>query len=410
MKIRDLKSNIPSNLFVLKHKDLDVAMVSIDLTSGKIEHVLDIYLSEELPVGCSSDNPNSIVSWWKSRAIPDSRRGIQQVLHYLHEESSLSLMLSGYGLSLTDHYWMQPLGKELYWKDLNFYENTFSDELGSLLTDSEKIDINTNISRFSPSSSVTGEMKKKWIIKDDIRYLMKLNANDYGQQAVNEVIASHLHKQLGWSNYVTYEIEMTKIEDKKIPCSLNPLFTSAKLEFVSAYQLIGNYKIPNDTSSYEAIIQQASKYGMEETIVREQLEYTILTDFILTNTDRHFNNFGFLFDSEKKKFVAMAPIFDTGNALFYNCDIIPQNANLLDVRVASFCQKEVDMLQYISDKTRLDLDKLTGFAKEVEEMLKTYTDMQEKRAEKIAQTVAQKIEYLRLFQQDKKIWKKEKYW
>lgn len=83
---------------------------------------------------------------------------------------------------------------------------------------------------------------------------------------------------------------------------------------------------------------------------------------------------------------------------------------VLDVRVASFCQKEVDMLQYISDKTRLDLDKLTGFAKEVEEMLKTYTDMQEKRAEKIAQTVAQKIEYLRLFQQGKKIWKKEKYW
>lgn len=42
---------IPSNLYVLKHKDLDVAMVQIDMTSGKIEYVLAVYLPEELPVG-----------------------------------------------------------------------------------------------------------------------------------------------------------------------------------------------------------------------------------------------------------------------------------------------------------------------------------------------------------------------
>lgn len=34
-------------------------------------------------------------------------------------------------MSLTDHYWLQPVGQELYWKDLNFYENDFSDELVS---------------------------------------------------------------------------------------------------------------------------------------------------------------------------------------------------------------------------------------------------------------------------------------
>lgn len=52
-------------------------------------------------------------------------------MHYLDEKSNLTLMLSSYGLSLTDHYWMQQIGEELYWKDLNFFENDFSDELGS---------------------------------------------------------------------------------------------------------------------------------------------------------------------------------------------------------------------------------------------------------------------------------------
>lgn len=39
-----ISKNIPGNLYVLKHKDLDVAMVEIDGFTGKIEYVLDIYI------------------------------------------------------------------------------------------------------------------------------------------------------------------------------------------------------------------------------------------------------------------------------------------------------------------------------------------------------------------------------
>lgn len=403
------ENNLQSDLYVLKHKDLDVAMVLVDDMSGKIDYVLEVYLPDELPVGCSRDG-SELIKWWESRAIPDSRKGIQQVLNYLREKTNLSLMLSAYGLSLTDHYWMQPIGEELYWKDLNFYENDFSDELGCLLTDSEKVDIDSNISKFSPSSSVTGEMKKKWVIRDGIRYLMKVNANDYGQQSVNEIIACRLHERLGWRNYVPYEIETAVVDGEKVPCSINPLFTSVSSEFVSAYQLIGNYKVQNDMSVYETVIRQAGLLGLDEMQVRRQLEYTILTDFILTNTDRHFNNFGFLYDPAEHKMTAMAPIFDTGNALFYNKEIIPKNKNLLDVKVASFSDTEVKLLRYVTDKDLIDLKKLDGFYQEAETLLKKYTKMPEKRAEDIAFTIQQKIEFLRLFQQGKKLWKPEKYW
>ena len=57
-----------------------------------------------------------------------------------------------------------------------------------------------HISRFSPASSVNGEMKKKWIIRDHTRYLLKINTNNYGQQAVNEKIATRLHERLEWRN------------------------------------------------------------------------------------------------------------------------------------------------------------------------------------------------------------------
>lgn len=398
-----------SELYVLKHKDLDVAVVLIDSFSGKIDYVLDVYLPDELPAGCRKDG-SSIQKWWESRAIPDSRRGIQQVLHSLNEGSNLSLMLSAYGLSLTDHYWMQPIGKELYWKDLNFFENDFSDELGNLLTDSGKVDIDGNISKFSPASSANGEMKKKWVVLDGRRYLMKVNENDYGQQAVNEVIAGKLHGRLGWENYVPYKLETVIMDGKPVPCSLNPLFTSTGLEFVSAYQLIGDYKVPNDSSVYETLIQQAVSYGLQEKQVREHLEYTILTDFILTNTDRHLNNFGFLYDPGKHSFQSMAPIFDTENALFYNKAVIPSKENLLDIKVTSFCDKEVNLLKYVSGTYKIDFGKLDGFSDEVRHLLEQNTDMPMERAKSIARTVDEKTEYLQLFSQGKKIWKKEKYW
>lgn len=401
--------SISTNIYVLKHKDLDVAMVQINPVSGEIEYILDIYLPEELPIGCGSDG-NGVIEWWHDRAIPDSRRGIQQILNYLKEESNRSLMLSAYGLSLTDHYWMQPIDKELYWKDLNFYENDFSDELGSLLTDSQRIDMDGNVSKFSPSSSVNGEMKKKWVIIDGIRYLLKVNANNYGQQSVNERIASRLHERLGWNNYVSYKMDKIIMEGNEYPCSLNPLFTSTEVEFVSAYQLLRNYKTPNDMSNYEAIIQQAVSWGMEENQTRKQLEYTILTDFILTNTDRHLNNFGFLLDSRTHKLISMAPIFDTGNALFYDKDIIPSKSNLLDVRVNSLCKRETDLLRYVRLLIEFDTEKLIGFPEEAENLLLEYTDMPQERASKIAETIRQKLEYLDLFMSGKKIWKKEKYW
>lgn len=226
------------------------------------------------------------------------------------EKTNLSLMLSSYGLSLNDHYWMQPIGMELYWKEINFYQNPFSDEL----------------------------------------------------------------------------------------------------EFVSAYQLIRNEKIRNDKSVYEALIAKAASVGGYEAEIRKQLEYTILTDFILSNTDRHLNNFGFLYHSGSRCITAMAPIFDTGNALFYNEDFIPSGENLLDVKVTSFCEKEVQLLRYVENRELVDLKLLDGFPAEAAKMLEKYTEMPQKRAEAIAGTIEKKMELLQKFQHGAKLWKPEKYW
>ena len=399
-----------TDLFILKHKDLDVAMMKMDVRTGMIEYVLSVYLPEELPVGCAPDG-TGLGEWWKLRAIPDSRKGIRQVLSRLSEETSQSLMLSSYGLSLTDHYWIQPVGQELYWKDLNFYENNFEDELGDILTDSERErSASDGISKLSPSVSVNGDMKKKWIIRKGGRYLLKVNPNYHSQQAVNEVIAGKLHERMGWKNYVSYEMGTIHISGREYPCSLSPMFTSVDTEFVSAYQIVAAYKVPNDVSLYEALIRQAVSLGADEKEVRAFLEYMILTDFILTNTDRHLNNFGFIYDPRQHRLSGMAPLFDTGNSLFYDYDVIPHGGNLLDIPVNSFSKREADQLHYVKSDAGVKLERLVHFPKEAEALLREYTDMTDERAAETARTIEEKIEYLNLFFQGKKIWKKERYW
>ena len=154
-----------TDLFILKHKDLDVAMMKMDVRTGMIEYILSVYLPEELPAGCAPDGTglanggNCALSLIRGRHPSGAER--------LSEATSQSLMLSSYGLSLADHYWIQPVNRYTYsWKDLNFYENDFGDELGDILTDSERErSVSDGISKLSPSVSVNGDMKKKWIIR-----------------------------------------------------------------------------------------------------------------------------------------------------------------------------------------------------------------------------------------------------
>lgn len=93
--------------------------------------------------------------------------------------------------------------------------------------------------------------------------------------------------------------------------------------------------------------------------------------------------------------------------MFYNREFIPKDEHLLDIPVTSFKKREVDLLQFVSNVDLVDLNRLQGFSREVEEMLKKYTVMPGERAEQIARSVEQKIGYLQMFRQGKRFGKRK---
>ena len=79
-----------------------------------------------------------------------------------------------------------------------------------------------------------------------------------------------------------------------------------------------------------------------------------MTDFIISNSDRHLNNFGIIRDSNTLKCLRPAPRFDSGNSMFYKSTYIPIGGALLDLEITSFLNKEVQLLRYITNRGLVD--------------------------------------------------------
>lgn len=57
------------------------------------------------------------------RAVPQLRGNIRKVLDELEVENTQSLLLKNLGISLSDHYWIKPVDRDIEWESINSYEN-----------------------------------------------------------------------------------------------------------------------------------------------------------------------------------------------------------------------------------------------------------------------------------------------
>lgn len=119
------------------NKNRPVVELELDEDTATIVKVRNNYETDFLRVGidvkAGVPNKKELNEWWLGRSIPASRSGIRVALEQLGVRYSEQLLLRCYGLSLSDQYWMKPVGSELQWKAINFFENDFSDDVGNIL-------------------------------------------------------------------------------------------------------------------------------------------------------------------------------------------------------------------------------------------------------------------------------------
>ena len=317
---------------------------------------------ELMPLGYRI-SPDYLKRWWSDRRIPLSQGRVEEMLRDKGMLDSSEYMLKNLGLSLTDYYWMRPIDVDIKWKDVNFFDNDFKD---NILSDKWK---KSSVSTFSysPNSSLRGELEKTWAIRNGNRVLIKGNHGDSSAESINEVIASEIHKKQGYDNYTDYKLLKIKGKSYDYGC-YSKAFTSNALELVSAHAIITSQEKENNDSNYEHLIKVAAENGIDSEKFREDLEYQILTDYLLTNIDRHMDNIGVLRDAETLEFIRMAPIFDTGRA-FATGFVTPYTDEEIDnVEVNSFEPYERDLLDLVRCRDVLKLKQLPSDDR-IEELL-----------------------------------------
>ena len=345
--------------YILMHKNIPLCLVNIS-DEGVLKTIRkNENNSAHFPLG-GQMNDMKFHDWWKDRAIPETRNGAKNALEKLGYPSTSSALVNNLALSLTDCYWIKPRGSTLKWEDVNLFNNDFEDAFGEL-TINKNASINLKGKTKFNSATSTGELAKKWCIaKNGQRLLVKGNYGLSYQQSINEVFASNLYKTLGFKDYVKYNFVSLDLENgnKGLGCySLN--VCSNDVEMISAWEILQQDKIKNNQSFYYPFKSACLKLGMLENYFDDFIDRLILTDYLLTNTDRHFNNISILRNPDTLKLIGFAPIYDSGNSMFYNYSYDQLlKVDFDKIKTHFFVESEKRLLKYVKNFNCINLDNL----------------------------------------------------
>jgi hypothetical protein len=376
--------------YTLMHKELPVADIEIDESTNGISGIDTVYNGEHLPFGVTDHNNRVgaafLNDWWIGRGIPASRLGLREALGLLGIEHSQKLLIKGFGLSLSDQYWVCPKDKDLTWQDINFFNNDFSSDVGNTLFGSVKGTKEINF--ISPDNTSDGWLMKKWVINEGRRMLIKSGSRPYRQEPFNEVMVSALCRRMNIPH-----IEYTLVLNQEEPLSACNNFVDRDTELISAWRIMLTETIKKPDSRYVHFNICCKNLGIKN--MKDYLNKMLTLDYIIANTDRHFNNFGVIRNAESLEWVGPAPIFDSGTSLWHDAEIgIDKIGAGNKNKSKPFRSTHREQIKMVNDFTWLDFNALRGIDDEFEDILKKNNYIRKERRDILCSAVRDRVKEL----------------
>jgi hypothetical protein len=370
------------------HKNTSVIDLDIHRDRATVLKIGTIYDPLHIPVGIRINKgvpeTSSLNAWWQGRSIPASRSGLREALELLNVPFREQLIMKCFGLSLSDQYWINDKNNPLEYSKINFFENHFSEDVGDALfgihKDSEIINL------ISPDNTSDGWLKKKWKIIDGKRCLIKSGSEPFMQEPLNEKLASIVQERLGLKDYVNYQL----IWENDKPYSICENFITPKTELVSAFHISQVIKKQNHISAYDHFVECCEQ--LQIPCIKENLDYMLVVDYIIANSDRHYNNFGAIRDAETLKWIGFAPLFDCGTSMWHNK---LTNSNLVkNDESKPFKNTHKEQIKLVDSFDWINFDALKDIDDECRELYKTSPFIDEQRCNSLCHALKQRVEML----------------
>ena len=312
--------------YEIMHKEQVVATIST-LGQAKILDAqflpYDIYFEESDDFDALINNLTNFYHWCASRVLSLDRTYAKEILNSLGVPQAVTdkdrarISLSYNCASLNDVYWVRIEGENVSFEEVNLYDKPLNEEIvplplrGKYLTATSK--------ELAPDLSTKGRFPKAWIRSGTELRLLK----DGGENVVRrELIASKICQcfdvpQVKYDEYF-YDGEIV---------TQSLIVTSKQYSMVSkmAYDI---YADNHDLDTLEECVRldPVVYYGMN------------ILDYLVGNTDRHQENWGFLIDNSTNQPVSLYPLMDF-NMSFQTYDTL-DGANCLTVLLRKLTQRE----------------------------------------------------------------------
>lgn len=330
--------------YEIMHMDRMVAAVS---TLGHVKLLdeqfmpYDIYLEESNEFDVRVNNLANFYHWCASRVLSLDRTYAKEIMNSLGVSQAITdqdraqISLSYHCVSLNDVYWVRTESETVTFAELNLYDNPLNEALIPLPLKGKHLTVTNQ--ELAPDLSTKGCFPKAWIRTGTEFRLLK----DGGEDVVRrELLASKICQcfdipQVAYEEYF-YDGEMV---------TQSIIVTSKRYSMVSkmAYDV---YAINNDLDTIEECIRldPIVYYGMN------------ILDYLVGNTDRHPENWGFLIDNETNRPVSLYPLMDF-NMSFQTYETLDgANCQTVDSRRLTQREAAIEAVQTIGLRQIRDID------------------------------------------------------
>lgn len=248
-------------------------------------------------------NEEAVVSWLANRVLLLSRANAKWIYNLCHfeqvetDEQRIKIALACRAVSVLDPYWLKfEEDGDLSWSQVDVRRNPLNEVVAQVALHGKSLTLQGSL--VTPELTTNGAYAKAWRRHEDSRlWLYKLGADGNTESRI-EVMCSNLLDKMN-VEHVHYEAGE---DEGKYVCMCPCMTTEDRailtgMEFISYCNVNG---LDPDREMFE--IDGGSIYKMW------------IVDFLISNRDRHGQNWGFFYDTETMEILGCHPLFDHNNA------------------------------------------------------------------------------------------------